>query len=235
MLGANLLKIRASGTMPHALVQILEDQEKAWRMFDRTISRKIPRIALVDTFWDEKTESVKALELLGSRLWGVRIDTPASRRGNFRSIIEEVRWELNIRGGKNVKLIASGRLDEASVEELRDIVDGFGIGTGVAYPPVIDLSAKIVEVYQKGKRQFRAKRGGLGGRKDVYRSKNGYQDRVLLHQTAAPAGMVPLLKPLIKGGKIVRKYEGIELIRARALRELRKASQQDPMLSWGEA
>ncbi len=232
VLGANLLKVSPSGTMPHALVQVLGDQEKAWRMFDKTISTKIPRVALVDTFWDEKTEAVKALEVLGSRLWGVRIDTPASRRGNFRNILEEVRWELNIRGGKNVKLIASGRLDEATVENLRDIVDGFGVGTAVAYPPVIDLSAKIVEVYGRGKRYFRAKRGGLGGRKEVYRSRSGFHDTVMLYGATAPKGMVPRLKPLIKAGRIVRKYEGINGVRARTTKEIQAAGQQIPTLSW---
>src|SRR5437879_9810705 len=139
-------------------------------MYDKTIASESPRVALVDTFWDEKTEAVAAFEVLGSDLWGVRLDTPASRRGDFRKISEEVRWELDIRGGEKVKLIASGRLDEESVGKLKDIADGFGVGTAVAYPPVIDLSAKIVEVQRGAKREFRAKRGGLGGRKAVYRS-----------------------------------------------------------------
>lgn len=233
VLGANLLRIKASGTMPHSLVQILGDQERAWRMFDRTISKDVPRIALVDTFWDEKSESVKAFEILGSRLWGVRLDTPASRRGDFKSIAEEVRWELNIRGGKKVKIIVSGRLDEGAVEGLRGIVDGFGIGTAVAYPPVVDLSAKIVEAWAKGRRSFRAKRGGLGGRKAVFRSRDGFRDKVVLDGSPPPVGMVPLLKPLIKNGRIVRKYEGIEKLRRRSLKEIRAVAQQSPVLTWG--
>src|SRR3989454_7487762 len=60
VLGAKLLKLEPSGTMPHALVQILGSQEKAWRLFDETIPKGTPRVALVDTFWDEKTESIKA-------------------------------------------------------------------------------------------------------------------------------------------------------------------------------
>ncbi len=146
VLGAKLLGLEPSGTMPHSLVQILGSQEKAWRLFDETMPKSLPRVALVDTFWDEKAESIKALEVLGSKLWGVRLDTPASRRGDFQKIAEEVRWELDIRGGKKVKIIASGRLDEAAIAGLNDIVDGYGVGTAVAYPPVVDRSAKIVEV-----------------------------------------------------------------------------------------
>src|SRR5437867_456936 len=229
---AKLLHLKASGTMPHALIQVVGDQESAWKMYDKTIASDSPRVALVDTFWDEKTEAVKAFEVLGSNLWGVRLDTPASRRGDFRKIIEEVRWELDIRGGEKVKLIASGRLDEESVGKLKDIADGFEVGTAVAYPPVIDLSAKIVEVGRGAKREFRAKRGGLGGRKAVYRSSVGFQDTVVLEGADAPPRTKAMLTPLLKNGKIVRKYEGVEAIRSRVLRDLHMLSKHPPSISW---
>lgn len=231
VLGAKLLNVEPSGTMPHALVQILGDQEKAWKLFDQTIAKGIPRVALVDTFWDEKAESIRAFEVLGSRLWGVRLDTPASRRGDFRKIAEEVRWELDIRGGKKVKLIASGRLDEESVSNLCDVVDGFGVGTAVAYPPVIDLSAKIVEVSDGSKREFRAKRGGMGGRKAVYRS-SGFRDFVALEGAAAPKGSASLLKPLLKDGKPVRDFERLDRIRSRVLGSLKELKMAQPSLTW---
>lgn len=230
VLGAKLLRIAPSGTMPHALIQIVGDPEKAWKLFDKDAPKEAARIALVDTFWDEKTEAVRAYEALGKKLWGIRLDTPASRRGNFRQIIEEVRWELNIRGGASVKIIASGRLDEEAVVALRDLVDGFGVGTAVAYPPVIDLSAKIVEVSGLGGMEFRAKRGGLGGRKQVYRGRR-FNDLVALEGKAAPRGEA-LLKPLMKGGRIVRRYEGLEAIRARVRGELKELSAAHPRISW---
>ena len=231
VLGAKLLKLEPSGTMPHSLVQILGSQEKAWRLFDETIPKNVPRIALVDTFWDEKAESIKALEVLGSKLWGVRLDTPASRRGDLRKIAEEVRWELDIRGGKKVKIIASGRLDEDGISKLNDVVDGYGIGTAVAYPPVVDLSAKIVEVRKGFLREFRAKRGGLGGRKAVYRSP-GFKDLVILDGDAKPSRGRALLKPLLKDGRLVRSFEGIEEIRSRVRSNLQELRTSQPSLSW---
>jgi len=206
------------------------DPEKAWRLFERDAPGSAARIALVDTFWDEKTEAIRAYEALGRKLWGIRLDTPASRRGNFRQIIEEVRWELNIRGGKGVRIIASGRLDEEAVASLRDLVDGFGVGTAVAYPPVVDLSAKIVELSGRGRREFRAKRGGLGGRKQVYRGR-GFRDTVALEGTGTLEGE-RLLKPLVRGGKIVRKYEGLDAIRARVRNGLKEVSRSQPEISW---
>jgi nicotinate phosphoribosyltransferase len=231
VLGAKLLRLEPSGTMPHALVQVLGDQEKAWRLFDQAIPKGTPRVALIDTFWDEKAEAIKAFEVLGSRLWGVRLDTPASRRGDFRKIAEEVRWELDIRGGNRVKLIASGRLDEESVSALAEVIDGFGVGTAVAYPPVIDFSAKIVEVSNGAKREFRAKRGSLGGRKAVHRSP-GFKDFVGLEGRAGPRGSTSLLKPFLIEGKLTRDIEGIDGIRSRVLGNLNELRQSQPSISW---
>jgi len=230
VLGAKLIGIEPSGTMPHSLVQVTGSQEKAWRLFDESIPKGSPRIALVDTYWDEKTESIKAFEVLGPKLWGVRIDTPASRRGDFRKIAEEVRWELDIRGGKKVKIIASGRLDEDQISKLNDVVDGYGVGTAVAYPPVVDLSAKIVEVTDGSRREFRAKRGGLGGRKEVYRSP-GFNDRVVLSNSRSlrPGTMS---KPLLQEGRIVRRFESLEEIRSRVKKELGELTESHPSLAW---
>jgi len=230
VLGAKLLKLEPSGTMPHALVQILGSQEKAWRLFDTTVPKSVPRVALVDTFWDEKAESIKALEVLGPKLWGVRLDTPASRRGDFAKIAEEVRWELDIRGGKKVKIIASGRLDEESIAKLNPIVDGYGIGTAVAYPPVIDLSAKIVEVEEGKKSEFRAKRGGLGGRKAVFRSP-GFKDTVTLDTGKASRGG-NLLNPLLKNGKLVADFRSIDDLRGRVMKDLGELRITTPSLQW---
>ncbi len=232
VLGGKLLGVEPSGTMPHALVQVLGDQERAWRLYDETMPKDVKRTALIDTFWDEKTEAIKAFETLGKRLWGVRLDTPASRRGNFRQIIEEVKWELKIRGGGAVKVFVSGRLTEEDVVQLKDIVDGFGVGTAVAYPPSIDFSAKIVEVREKGKTYFRAKRGGLGGRKDVHRSK-GFKDTVAFHGSAPPKGSKQMLKQIINQGALVADFESIDSIRDRVVRELREVTQAEPALIWG--
>ncbi len=231
VLGAKLLGIEPSGTMPHALVQILGSQEKAWRLFDETVPKSIPRVALVDTFWDEKSESIKAFEVLGPKLWGVRLDTPASRRGDFTKIAEEVRWELDIRGGKDVKIIASGRLDEDAIVRLNPIVDGYGVGTAVAYPPVIDLSAKIVEVGEGEKREFRAKRGGLGGRKAVYRAA-GFRDTVSLDGSPRPKGSAPMLKQVLKKGRLAGGFEEVDAIRARVRAELDRLRGSTPALVW---
>jgi nicotinate phosphoribosyltransferase len=231
VLGAKLLGLEPTGTMPHALVQVIGDQAEAWLLFDKTIPKNVPRIALIDTFWDEKSEAIKAFETLGRNLWGVRIDTPSSRRGDLRKIIEEVRWELNIRGGREVKIIVSGKLSEEDLVQMRSLVDGFGVGTAVAYPPVIDFSAKIVEVQENGARHFRAKRGGLGGRKVVFRTK-GFKDTVALDGTGPPKGSTMLLKQIMSRGKIISEFSSLSAIRAQALKDIRTINASEPALGW---
>jgi nicotinate phosphoribosyltransferase len=220
--GARLLEKEPSGTMPHALIQTVGDPAEAFRLFDQVVAPSVPRVALVDTFSDERVEAIAAWTTLGRRLWGVRLDTPATRRGDFRKILEEVRWELNIRGGRRVRLFASGRLHEEDVESLRDLVDGFGIGTSVAYPPLIDFSLKIVEASGSHGREFRSKRGGLSGAKQVYRSRRGIRDTVRLASARAPPGRVPMLRPLLHQGGWVRPYEGLRAIRERVASGLKE-------------
>jgi len=94
--GAKLIGVKPAGTMPHALIIVFGDQVKAWKAFDEVISPEVPRVALVDTYSDEKMEAIMAAEALKNRLDAVRLDTPLSRRGNFAELIREVRWELNL-------------------------------------------------------------------------------------------------------------------------------------------
>jgi nicotinate phosphoribosyltransferase len=232
VLGARLMDTKPVGTMPHALIQCLGDPAEAWRAFDEALPEDIPRIALVDTYADEKTEAIKALETLGDRLYGVRLDTPGSRRGDWRKIVEEVRWELNLRGGQKVKIFASGGVDEEQIRELRDLVDGFGVGTRVASAPVIDFNLKVVEVIYDGERHFRAKRGDISGRKQVYRDEAVMHDLVLPYGHPAPEGRVPLLRELIKGGELVRRFLPLEEIRARVIARLERLKRTEPKLEW---
>lgn len=231
MLGADLMGIKAVGTMPHALILNFNDQVEAWKAFDEHIPDDVPRIALVDTLFDEKTESLMALDALKEKLDGVRLDTPSSRRGDRRKIIEEVRWELNIRNGKHVKIYVSGGLDEEEISQLKDIVDGFGVGTSVSSAKAVDFSFKIVEFIKNGKRIPKAKRGDIAGSKQVYRDEE-FHDIVAPVGKEAPSGYRPLLTDLILDGKIVREFKKTSELRSRTLENIRKFANTQPSLKW---
>lgn len=230
-LAAHLMHIDAVGTMPHALILAFGNQIEAWKAFDAAMPEHVKRVALIDTLYDEKAEAIMALEVLGKRLYAVRLDTPSSRRGNIRKIIEEVRWELGIRGGKDVKIILSGGLDEQEVTELRDVVDGFGVGTSVSTAPPIDFSFKIVEVDGRAI----AKRGDVSGRKSVYRL--GFNDVVTLAGSKAAEcleenGYKPLLKDLIINGRVVRESKSIEELRQEVKDRLKRFANAEHSVRW---
>ena len=216
--GAELLGLPPAGTMPHALVLLFGDTVKATEAFDKIIDRKINRISLVDTFNDERFESLRVAEALGKRLYGVRLDTPSSRRGNLLSIAKEVRWELDTHGYKHVKIFVSGGVDEGSILELNEVVDAYGVGTSISNAPVLDYAMDIVEIEGVSI----SKRGKRSGEKQVYYNrKTG--DRLLLPVRSKPqnAGYEGLLKPFWHQGKLRQKLPNPHEIRDYVLRQLR--------------
>jgi len=221
------LGLKSMGTMPHALIICFGDQIKAWRSFDEVVDKEVPRTMLVDTYYDEKTEAVMAVENV-ENVSGVRLDTPSSRRGKFRKIVEEVRWELDIRGKQNVRIFVSGGLSLKDVLELRDIVDAFGVGTAISGASPIDFALDIVE--REGR--FAAKRGKRGGMKQVYRHWDELRDEVkLFHEEYSGNGEV-MLRKVIAGGKIVERPD-MEKARELVLRQMeiiRKLGREEEFL-----
>ena len=222
--GARAIGREPMGTMPHALIIVVGDQVRAWKAFDEVIPPEVPRVALVDTYFDEKTEAILAAEALKDRLWGVRLDTPSSRRGNMATLIREVRWELDLRGYSHVKILVSGGINDENLRELCEAgADGFGVGTSLSNAPTIDFALDIVE--KEGKPV--AKRGKLGGRKEVWRCERCLREVVLPLGRGPPAcpscgsPCSPLLLPLIREGK-VQPLPGVEEIRERVLEQLEK-------------
>jgi nicotinate phosphoribosyltransferase len=223
VLGAEMMGIKPSGTMPHALMIIFKavmgDHTLAWVWFDKTMPMDVPRIVLADTFLDEREEALLAAKLLNERLYGVRLDTPGSRRGNMRRIVEEVRWSLDLHGYRHVKILVSGGLDEPQITALRDVADGFGVGTSIAFPPSVDLSMDIVEVEVNGKWVPITKRGKLPGFKQVY--KCGTRHVVVRWGEPATCGE-PLLVKWIENGVVVRTPPSEGEIREYVLQQLKE-------------
>src|SRR5438034_5285032 len=202
---AELIDADPTGTIPHALVLMFGDTVEALKAFHEVIDAKVRRVALIDTLQDEKFEAIRVAEALGKDLYAVRLDTPSSRRGDFFRILEEVRWELDIRGFGHVKSIASGRIDEYEILKLNPLVDGYGVGTSIANAPVLSFALDIMEI----EGQPMAKRGKRSGSKQVWRLPGAVRNLVLPANKPAPVGPAgqsaeALLKPLIASGRVVR-------------------------------
>ena len=195
-----LIGREASGTMPHALAICFGrgEQEAAWRAFDEAVDEAVPRIALCDTYSDEVDEVLRAVETLGDDLDGVRLDTTGSRRGDFRHIVREVQWELDARGHGDIDVYVSGGLGPADLRELRDVVDGFGVGGYVSNAEPVDFALDLVSVDGEPA----AKRGKLSGAKDAYRTADGAH-AVGLADRPGPDDAESLMEPVIRDGDVV--------------------------------
>jgi nicotinate phosphoribosyltransferase len=225
---AELIAQDPIGTMPHSLILIIGDTVEAVKAFHEVIPGEIPRVALIDTFNDEKIEALRVAEALGKNLDAIRLDTPRSRRGNFYAILEEIRWELDIRGYNQVKIYVSGGIDEEDILQLNPLVEAYGVGTAISNAPVIDFAMDIVEIEGRPN----AKRGKWSGAKRVMRCPQCFRDNIIPFtplQTYSTSNICScggtlqdLLELLIKEGQLVSPLPSPTAIREMVLAQLER-------------
>ncbi|MFL6032637.1 MAG: nicotinate phosphoribosyltransferase [Rubrobacteraceae bacterium] len=209
-LAARRLGIPASGTLPHALVLILGSTAEAAKAFDEIIDPEVPRTILVDTFDDEKFGALIAARAIPDSIFAVRLDTPGNRRGDFRDLMSEVRWELDRNGFEHVRIFASGGIDVEYILYLNPVCDAYGVGGAIADAPMIDYSLDIVEVAGED----RSKRGKRGGRKRLVELEDGPR-RTLPANAPIHAGARDLLVPLEELG-----WPDVGVLRGRVIDQL---------------
>jgi nicotinate phosphoribosyltransferase len=204
------------------------DTVEATKAFDEVIHPKVKRVSLIDTFNDEKIEAIRVAEALGKKLFGIRLDTPSSRRGDFARIIEEIRWELNLRGFGHVQIYVSGGLDEKRILALNPVVDAYGVGTSITNARVIDFAMDIIEIDGKPL----AKRGKMSGSKSVLRCSKCFQDKMLpfrkgrgqstsaLRRCSCGGRLKELLIPFVQNRKILWDLPKPQAIREYVLGQL---------------
>lgn len=210
------------GTMPHSLILCMGSTVEAVKAYDEVLDRSVRRVALIDTFLDEKFETLNVAQALGERLYAVRFDTPGSRRGDFYRILEEARWELDLRGFKHVKFFVSGGINEADIPGLNRVVDGYGIGTSISNAPVIDFAMDIVEVDGKPL----AKRGKWSGSKRIIACARCGERKVIPNDifgsTCSCGGVFnDLMVPALDHGQQLMKVESPPRVRQAVLEHVR--------------
>jgi nicotinate phosphoribosyltransferase len=212
------------GTMAHSFIQAHPDEETAFKAFAALYPGST---LLVDTY--DTLEGVrKVVRLRGEleeafKVGGIRLDS-----GDLVTLAREARAILDEGGLKEVKIFASGGLDEHSVLTIVQAgapVDGFGVGTRMsvsADAPSLDMAYKLTSYGGEGRLKLSRGKGILPGRKQVFRME---RDGVLLRDVVAreeedlPGR--PLLKTVMREG--VRLPEGrvpLEAIREHATREV---------------
>src|SRR5271170_5914088 len=209
------------GTQAHSWVMAHEGEAEAFRNFLEAFPEDA--VLLLDTY-DVRRALAKIIEM-GRKPAGVRLDS-----GDLARDSRWVRRELDRAGWKDVKVFASGDLDETRIAALLAkgaAIDAFGVGTALATPgdaPHLNLIYKLVEVERDGKIREAAKltrsKATYPGRKQVYRyhAANGEfkSDRIALESEPLNGGE-PLLVEVMRDGRRIAPAEPVKVLRDRCI------------------
>ncbi|HEY7282211.1 MAG TPA: nicotinate phosphoribosyltransferase [Actinomycetota bacterium] len=194
--------LRTVGTMAHSYVEAFPSEHDAFRAFAEDFPGRAT--FLVDTY-DTPAGVEAAIRVirelgLGPPL-GIRLDS-----GDVDSLARGARRALDDAGLAEVRIFASGGLDDLDVERLvRDgaPIDGFGLGTrlGVsADAPSLDTVYKMVEFDGRPTSKLSPGKESLPGRKQVFRGARPGDDVLGLRSAPAPARTWPMLVPVMARG-----------------------------------
>jgi nicotinate phosphoribosyltransferase len=212
-----------TGTMAHSFVTAFPRERDAFDAFARTFPDSA--VLLLDSY-DTVAAAHLAVEVAreladrGHRLAGVRLDS-----GDLAELSREVRRVLDAGGCPEVRIFASGGLDEHSVEQLvagGAPIDAFGVGTRMnasVDAPTLDMVYKLVRHAGRDILKLSEGKRTWVGEKQVWRMAGG-RDVLGLWEEEGPPGAEPLLRPVMRGGKPLRPHPSLSSIRERCAAEL---------------
>ena len=205
---ATALGIPAVGTMAHSFIEAVATEEDAFRAFAR--SHPGPVTLLVDTYDTEAGTRVAARVLrdLDQAARGpgsaVRLDS-----GDLGALAVRARSVLDGAGLPDVRIVASGGLDEYAVDDLVRSgvpIDTYAVGTRVgvsADAPYLDSAYKMVEYDGRPVMKLSSAKVTAPGPKQVFR-RPGHADVIGPADEQAPDGGRPLLETVMRGGRRTR-------------------------------
>jgi nicotinate phosphoribosyltransferase len=205
--------ITTTGTMDHFAIQAAErpgrtraeTEREFFAAYAKTFAG-LPTTMLVDTYDTERGIRHAVEACPGDTLGAIRIDSNVNRESILRA--RKLLIEL---GSPSTKIYVSDALDEFRVAELRDVVDGFGVGENIVCSPDspvgVGAVAKLV-VNGYGATTMKVAHGTgkatLPGELQVWRSAD--HDLVALASEPAPGGSArPVLAPVWRGEAPVRE------------------------------
>jgi nicotinate phosphoribosyltransferase len=219
------------GTQAHSWVMAHEGEAEAFRKFLDAFPEDA--VLVLDTY--DVHKALAEIISIGRKPAGVRLDS-----GDLARDSRWVRRELDRAGWNDVKVFASGDLDELKIAALLAkgaAIDAFGVGTALATPgdaPHLNLIYKLVEVERGGKPREAAKltraKATYPGRKQVYRystaSGEFKNDRIALESEHVEKGGEPLLIEVMRDGRRTAAAEPVSILRERCLQGLARLPQR---------
>ncbi len=228
VLAGQVYGIPIFGTMAHAFVQAFPSELDAFRAFARSYpSGTTLLIDTYDTVQGARHAALVAKELsrCGHRLGGVRLDS-----GDLVVLSKQVRRVLDQQNLRSVEIFASGNLTEDRIAEMLRRgapIDAFGVGTAMSVStdaPSLDVVYKMGEVVRDGipfpTLKLSARKQTYPGKKQVNRvERRGHMVRDILALEGESVPGRPLLRPVMRSGRLVRPLPSLKTIRRYAERE----------------
>jgi nicotinate phosphoribosyltransferase len=197
-----------SGTMAHAYVLRLGDEEGAFRAYARAARGEVT--LLIDTYDTEEgarkaARVARELATEGRFVAGVRLDS-----GDLVEGSRVVRAVLDDAGCTDVRILASGDLDEYVIADLVAAgapVDAFGVGTRLGTSddePSLGVVYKLVDDVDGPRAKRSPGKVTLPGAKQVWRRRDGSGAPVadvLALEDEVVDGAEPLLRQVVAGGR----------------------------------
>jgi nicotinate phosphoribosyltransferase len=197
--------IPASGTIPHALVQVFEGERAAFAAVAAAHDRYT---ILLDTY-DVRRAIHSVIDVAreahasyGHTLAAVRLDS-----GDIDADSRYVRGVLDAASMEGVRIFASGDMDEVSIDRLVRAgapIDAFGAGTSLGLPyPALGGVYKVVDYEGAPLIKLAGEKSTWPGVKQVFRVGEYEEDVIQLASEPPPARGAPLLQTVMQAGELV--------------------------------
>jgi nicotinate phosphoribosyltransferase len=208
------------GTLAHSYVMAYDDEEEAFRKFERLFPDHA--VLLVDTY--DTLAAIDKIVNAGFRPKSVRLDS-----GDLLELSKQVRRKLDAGGLRETRIFASSDLDEYKIEALLKAgapIDAFGVGTALATSydaPALGGVYKLVDVETgegpSSRAKFSHEKMTYPGRKQVFRfsSETGeFREDVIGCEDENYDQAEPLLRCEMSGGKRLTATPNLQDIQQKA-------------------
>jgi len=212
-------RLPATGTVPHALIELYPSEEEAFASVAAAYNRYTLLLDTYDTRQAIHTAinvALRSQETLGHSLAAVRLDS-----GDLVADSLYVREQLDQAGLSHVRILASNDLDEWKITALLAAgaaIDSFGVGTalgcgagsaelGIEGGSLGAVYKMVWYVDEAGTEYPKVKNAGAKstwpGKKEVYRHPAWQEDVIQLAHEPRPADYQRLLRPVVRNGEMI--------------------------------